>query len=34
MFNGDRRECGHSGKSAVSGETENESVALNVQWWQ
>ena len=31
MLNDGSRECGHSGKSAVSGETENGNIAFNVE---
>ena len=34
MFSDVSRECGHSGKSAMSGETENDNIPFNVQWWQ
>jgi len=32
MFKNGSRECGHSGNSAMSGETE--SITLHVQKWQ
>jgi hypothetical protein len=31
MFNDGSRECGHSGRCAMSGENENESISFNVQ---
>jgi len=34
MLNGGSRECGHPGKSAVSGGNKNENIAFNVEWWQ